>query len=594
MQKYSNYCTNSAGQTLPGITIVVTASDGMAVQLYSDDGATPRSSTLVSGDLGYFEFYAANGRYSFTESGVGVGTSTTTDILLYDPADDDREEVSVLDLMTRLQLADVRSGAMTLNMSTVFASAIATGLGVYVPRYDYLFTATLSATSGTRIRSGGGRIKVANGVNNHAIRIANDADDVLITGLRINGNKANNTGGNGISMGGTGGTKIRVNNNYIYDCSANGIYFAGTTCVGVEAIDNYVTGCVSAGITGDDTTTKFLFAHNHTWLNGTHGVGLIGIGIDGNISDNVSWDNGQGTPNADNITGYNVGNTNLVIANNISRGGLNNGIHFGGAHISYIGNKVYDATMYGIAHIASSGRNTDVTMTGNEVYRSGKANCCVNSTDRGSFVGNIFNSSTEQGYVGDDNTSLSWGVNNLHNNTLDGWKNSAASNKHTLIGMVLSGNGGDGIDIGNLTNSTINSNVSTGNTGLGINGGGTEGTNVVVGNNVRSNTGGAIAQLNVTTRVADNETGVSRVIASAAALTIPPGGSYFYITGTTNITSMTASFAERIVVLRFDDVLTFTDGNNLDIAGNFVTTFKDTITLMCDGADWHEIARSVN
>ena len=32
-----------------------------------------------------------------------------------------------------------------------------------------------------------------------------------------------------------------------------------------------------------------------------------------------------------------------------------------------------------------------------------------------------------------------------------------------------------------------------------------------------------------------------------------------------------------------DDVLTFTDGNNLKLAGNFVTTADDTITLAYDG-----------
>jgi hypothetical protein len=40
--------------------------------------------------------------------------------------------------------------------------------------------------------------------------------------------------------------------------------------------------------------------------------------------------------------------------------------------------------------------------------------------------------------------------------------------------------------------------------------------------------------------------------------------------------------------------LTFTDGNNLKIAGNFVTSADDTITLVCDGTNWFETCRSAN
>ncbi len=73
-------------------------------------------------------------------------------------------------------------------------------------------------------------------------------------------------------------------------------------------------------------------------------------------------------------------------------------------------------------------------------------------------------------------------------------------------------------------------------------------------------------------------------------------GTYFDITGTNNITSIAAadSIAGRIIVLQFDAILTFTDGNNLKLAGNFVTTADDTITLISDGTNWHEIARSAN
>jgi hypothetical protein len=67
-------------------------------------------------------------------------------------------------------------------------------------------------------------------------------------------------------------------------------------------------------------------------------------------------------------------------------------------------------------------------------------------------------------------------------------------------------------------------------------------------------------------------------VASAATITLPTA-SLVDVTGVTNITSVTASYPGRIVVLRFADVLTFTDGSNLKLAGNFATTADDTITL---------------
>lgn len=83
-------------------------------------------------------------------------------------------------------------------------------------------------------------------------------------------------------------------------------------------------------------------------------------------------------------------------------------------------------------------------------------------------------------------------------------------------------------------------------------------------------------------------------VASQATLTLDAYSDLFVVTGTTAITSITASWPGRIVTLRFADSLTLTDGLNLSLAGNFVTTTDDTITLRCDGINWHEIGRSVN
>jgi hypothetical protein len=83
-------------------------------------------------------------------------------------------------------------------------------------------------------------------------------------------------------------------------------------------------------------------------------------------------------------------------------------------------------------------------------------------------------------------------------------------------------------------------------------------------------------------------------VASAATVTVPAGVELALITGTTNITSVTAGFPGQRVTFIFAGVLTFTDGSNLHLAGNFVTTGDDTITLVADATDWYEVARSVN
>ncbi len=85
-----------------------------------------------------------------------------------------------------------------------------------------------------------------------------------------------------------------------------------------------------------------------------------------------------------------------------------------------------------------------------------------------------------------------------------------------------------------------------------------------------------------------------RDVASAATITLPPVGSLFRITGTTGITSLTASWNGRETTLRFASRLTVTDGSNLRLASTLSATEDDTLTLVCDGTNWYEVQRSVN
>lgn len=89
-----------------------------------------------------------------------------------------------------------------------------------------------------------------------------------------------------------------------------------------------------------------------------------------------------------------------------------------------------------------------------------------------------------------------------------------------------------------------------------------------------------------------NENPVS--IASATALALPAQDDIIAVTGITTITSVTGGWNKRRVTLRFTGILTFTDGSNLKLAGNFVTSADDTISLFFDGTNWIETGRSAN
>lgn len=83
-------------------------------------------------------------------------------------------------------------------------------------------------------------------------------------------------------------------------------------------------------------------------------------------------------------------------------------------------------------------------------------------------------------------------------------------------------------------------------------------------------------------------------VASAATVTLPGYSKTVKISGTTNITSITAGQKDQEAVLIFAGILTVTDGSNLKLAGDFVTSADDTLTLVCDGTNWYETGRSAN
>ncbi len=66
------------------------------------------------------------------------------------------------------------------------------------------------------------------------------------------------------------------------------------------------------------------------------------------------------------------------------------------------------------------------------------------------------------------------------------------------------------------------------------------------------------------------------------------------ITGTNTITGITATYPGHQVVFYLQGAANMTDGGNLKLAGSLTGSANDTITLLCDGVDWFEVARSAN
>jgi hypothetical protein len=68
----------------------------------------------------------------------------------------------------------------------------------------------------------------------------------------------------------------------------------------------------------------------------------------------------------------------------------------------------------------------------------------------------------------------------------------------------------------------------------------------------------------------------------------------YKITGTTDITTITASWVGRKVTMHFAAALTVTHGSNIYLAygRDFITVADSTMTVICDGTNWYEIARS--
>lgn len=89
MQKYTNNFTDAAGNAIAGATVTVTTfPDGLVATLFqSSAGGGVKGNPLTTDNLGYFDFYAANGDYIIQITSPFTQPVTLADVQLYDPDD---------------------------------------------------------------------------------------------------------------------------------------------------------------------------------------------------------------------------------------------------------------------------------------------------------------------------------------------------------------------------------------------------------------------------------------------------------------------------------------------------------------------------
>jgi parallel beta-helix repeat protein len=331
---------------------------------------------------------------------------------------------------------------------------------------------------------------------------------------------------------------------------------------------------------------------------GLGGIGGRGDGV--TVSNCMIKDTGT---SGDGVSLYPAAVTGLsrrtvVIGNNIM-GALNNGVHVGGdGDVTVFGNVILNSGNRGIfiesstveAKAVVSGNLVDtttsldgirieefnnVTVNGNTVAAAGQHGIVVATSDAVVVSGNSVSSVTSQGI------------------------NFTAVTRGLITGNMVVDSGVRGIVVGSTSDDVIISQNVVDNSATSQTRVQDTATNVFIYDNLLRGTAPYSNTTSGVVRVGRNEGDSAETVTAGASLTLPLGRPVVTVTGNTNITSISAAGQiGNMVTLIFTGTPTLTDGSNLKLAGNFVaagtTNDADTCTLVCDGTNWYEVARSTN
>ena len=373
------------------------------------------------------------------------------------------------------------------------------------------------------------------------------------------------------------GSNLRIVNNEIYDTAQGIIVGQGSSNIVVDS--NVIHDIVNEhGIYADTGMRRLTISNNVIRNTGTNGTGLKV----------QCYDSFGVQPQCIVITGNAISNTGgdaILIDNTTSSPTLTT------VGVTITGNTIQNAGAYGI-----DARDVeDCLIVGNEITVAGTSGIAWNGISV--FIADNFVRNSALSGMRDLNASTNVTIkNNVIRNcaTANGGSDeygiliNTGGDNHVIDGNVISdslANMQYGIFVVPNYNSTLSliNNTVMQSTDAALRLGSTAAFREYRGNNFI----GSLA--------ATYNDPVLPVVASASTITLPTASDVVSISGTTTINTInTAGHSGRRVTLIFQDVLTVTDGSNLILNGNFVTTANDALTLVCDGTNWYEVSRSAN
>ena len=484
--------------------------------------------------------------------------------------------------------------------SAIDAANTASGGCVYFPAGLYQITDTLTVGNSTRLCGSSQRsqIRLEAGMTGYMVenKDASGGNNYIeICDLTFQGNRANAGNPSGIIFF-DNVDKFSIHDCWLINAYNDSIYIDNSFYGRIH--NNYTEGAGADSYTIHNTFDLEV-SDNISYSSGQRGTGGGGIVvidssgrivIDGNICKNAGNANGNGI--------VVQASANCVITNNICSGNNVSGIETdtGDGRHNITGNQCVGNTARGI-YILNSGN----TVSNNIVTLNGSHGISVLSpAERNILSGNTCGYNgyngielTGEGSIACNNVCTS---NEYHGLEID------TADKSSVTGNICRNNsqtaGYSAIRVVDSDDCTVSGNVcfddqDTKTQRYGVQETGSD-YNIYIGNNFKDELIAPYTFSGVNNIITNNITDETVVVASATTVTLPYNGEYFEISGTTNITSITASRVGRKVVLKFAAILTFTDGSNLKLAGNLVSAAGDTITLICDGTNWNETSRSVN
>lgn len=585
MQKYFDSVTTSGGRPAKGVSVTVTkTADGSLAALYSDNGVNARANPVVTDANGYFEFYAADGRYNIAVSGTGITTRTITDVLLEDPVDGSavlaapsgaslvgyiaagagavsrstqdkmRESVSVMDF-------GAKGDGATDDTAAFLSAATSLGAGggtVYIPAQGkFLIDSNLTVPANVTFKgphslngSPGTNTSAAYGNVKGAI-VINSAATITLSG---------GAGFDGVLVYRKGMTFPAT------DASA----FAGTAFA-AAGDDAFLINSQVMGFNKAYYSTGYQRPRIYSnWIDNNNGIEITNCADVAHVSDNHAWPFatiaalGPATSLRRSGIAYyfhDMGDWNKS-TNNFSYG------YFRGHMLT----NVNSMTLIGASHDNTTGYtgSIGIAVTGNSADTR-----IIAAQSAAQDIGIYVN--TSAGTHTTIQAANTW-VNTGHSMLIDGGDVTVQGSFRNAPYGVSINNASSRVSVHRsrfsaITGRPIHNILSTPYLDIGPN---------------------DYGDLAAGQTVADGVTPVT--IASADPINLPPTGDFFVISGNTNFGTVNGAWPGRKVTLKFTGTLTVNDGGaSLKLNGNLSATPNTTLSIIGDSAtSWVETGRSVN